>query len=184
MASIEDIKDLGNGEVVFLQLKSNDLREVSMDLVEQITDDGDLVIYVSFTKQVSKLKGILEDRDVNTKQILFFDCLTKSLGTAPDRAENTVFFEPSGLTNIQMKLGDAIESIPKGKKGYIIIDSVDSATTYNNEKTLRKFIKSITAKMRSWDAQSVLIGLEESMEEGLEGELKKSTKETLQIEVD
>lgn len=184
MASIEDIKDLDSGEVVFLKLKSNDLREVSMNLTEKIIKNGDLVIYVSFTKQVTKLKDILNDRDVNVKQALFFDCLTKSIGTAPDRAENTVFFQPSGLTNIQMKLEDAIESIPEDRTGYIIIDSVDGATTYNKEKTLRKFIKSITAKMRSWDAQSVLIGLEEGMENSMEGELKKSTEKTMQIELD
>lgn len=184
MASIEDIEEYSSGEVVFLKLESNDLREVSMDLVEEILNNGDLVIYVSFTKQASKLKDILRDRDVNVKQVLFFDCLTKSIGTAPDRAENTVFFQPSGLTNIQMKLEDAIESIPEDRKGYIILDSVDAATTYNEEKTLRKFIKSITAKMRSWDAQSVLIGLEEGMESSLEGELKKSTEETLEIELD
>ena len=184
MASIEDIEDLKSGEVVFLKLQSNDLRQVSMDLTEKILENGDLVIYVSFTKQASKLKDILDDRDVNVKQALFFDCLTKSIGTAPDRAENTVFFQPSGLTNIQMKLEDAIESIPEDRKGYIILDSVDAATTYNQEKTLRKFIKSITAKMRSWDAQSVLIGLEEGMDSGMEGELKKSTEKTMEIELD
>ncbi|MFB6175521.1 MAG: hypothetical protein ABEJ87_06160 [Candidatus Nanohalobium sp.] len=184
MSSLEDIENLESGEVVFLKLKSDDLRQISMDLTERILENGDLVIYLSFTKQASKLKDILEDRDVNVKQVLFFDCLTKSIGTAPDRAENTVFFQPSGLTNIQMKLEDAIESIPEDRKGYIILDSVDAATTYNEEKTLRKFIKSITAKMRSWDAQSVLIGLEEGMDSGMEGELKKSTEETMEIELD
>ena len=184
MASIEDIQDLENGEVVFLQLKSNDLREVSMDLTQEILENDDLVIYISFTKQVSKLKDILNDRDVNIKQVLFFDCITKSIGTAPDRAENTVFFQPSGLTNIQMKLEDAIESIPEDRRGYIIIDSVDAATTYNEEKTLRRFIKSITAKMDSWDAQSVLIGLQEGMDSAMKGELRKSTEKTMEIELD
>lgn len=184
MASIEDIEDLENGEVVFLKLQSNDLRQVSMDLTEKILENGDLVIYVSFTKQASKLKDILKDRDANVQQVLFFDCLTKSIGTAPDRAENTVFFQPSGLTNIQMKLEDAIESIPEDRKGYIILDSVDAATTYNQEKTLRKFIKSITAKMRDWRAQSVLIGLQEGMDSGMKGELEKSTEKTLEIKLD
>ncbi|MFB6114669.1 MAG: hypothetical protein ABEK04_00110, partial [Candidatus Nanohalobium sp.] len=81
MASLEDIEELDGGEVVFLKLKSNDLRQISMDLTERILENGDLVIYVSFTKQANKLKDILEDREVNVKQVLFFDCITKSIGT-------------------------------------------------------------------------------------------------------
>ncbi|MFB6182437.1 MAG: hypothetical protein ABEI78_00075, partial [Candidatus Nanohaloarchaea archaeon] len=182
MADMQDIKNLDGGEVVFLKVQSERLRETTKKLVVELVEEGNLIIYISFSKQVEKLKDVYEHKGINTKRILFFDCITKTIGSVPDRMENTIFFEPSELTNIQMKLGDAIESVPEGKKGYIIFDSMDVANTYNDLNTLRKFIRSISAKLREWEAPSIFVGLDDGMDDKLKTELEKSSEQTVEME--
>jgi KaiC/GvpD/RAD55 family RecA-like ATPase len=177
----DELENLQASKPVFVSVSSHNLREFTNSFVKKVTEDGLLVIYIGITKPSSKVKGMLKDRGVDIQKILFFDMATKIAGSAPDRAQNTVFFKPGEINQVNMKLDDAVKSIPEGRDAVIVFDTVSTLSIYNDEDTILQFLNSLTAKMKNWEIDSLLIGVEEEMDEKLSASIKNATEKSIEI---
>lgn len=172
----EEIADLENREPVFVSTDSQNLRGFVNDLIEDVTSDDNLVVYIGSIKTSKKIKSMLEERDIDLKKILFFDMATKVTGSAPDDVQNTVFFDPEDINQVNMQLDDAVEAVPEDREAIIIFDTISTLSIYNDKEVIIEFLESLSDKMSGWDVSSVLIGVEAEMGEELTEAMEDSVE--------
>jgi hypothetical protein len=172
----EEIADLENREPVFVSTDSQNLRDFVNNLIEDVTNDKGLVVYIGSIKTSKKVKSMLEERDIDMNKILFFDMATKVTGSAPEDVKNTVFFDPEDINQVNMQLDDAVEAVPEDREAIIIFDTISTLSIYNDEEVIIEFLESLSDKMSGWDVSSVLIGVEAEMGEELTEAMEDSVE--------
>lgn len=175
----EELEELERGKPVFVSTESPDLRELVNTLIEKITEDEKLVVYIGSIKTSKKVKSMLKERDIDLKKILFFDMATKVTGSAPEDVENTVFFDPEDINQVNMQLDDAVDAVPEDREAVIVFDTISTLSIYNDKEVIIKFLKSLSSKMDNWDVSSVLLGVESEMSDELTEAVEDSVEETI-----
>jgi len=176
----EEMSDLNQKEPVYVSVGSPDLRDFVNTLIEDVTGEGDLVIYIGSIKTSKKVKSALKEQDIDINKVLFFDMATKISGEAPDNVKNTVFFNPEDINQVNMQLDDAIEAKPENRDAMVIFDTISTLTIYNDEEVIEKFLQKLSSKMEDWPVKSVLIGVEKEMDE----EMTESIHEAVENKYD
>ncbi len=172
----EEVADLDDQEPVYVSISSPDLRNFVNDTIEKVTDDDDLIVYIGSIKTSKKVKSMLEERGIDLNKVLFFDMATKVSGEAPDNVKNTVFFDPEDINQVNMQLDDAVEAKPDDRDAMIIFDTISTLSIYNDEEVIIEFLANLSNKMNDWPLKSVLIGVEEEMDEKLEEAVDNSVE--------
>lgn len=172
----EEIADPDKKEPMFVSIDSQNLREFVNGLIEEITKDDNLVVYIGSIKTSEKVKSMLEERDIDLKKILFFDMATKVTGSAPEDVLNTVFFDPEDINQVNMQLDDAVEAVPENREATIIFDTISTLSIYNDKEVIIKFLESLSGKMGEWGLSSVLIGVEAEMDDELTEAIEESVE--------
>ena len=178
----ENVAEPEGSELV--TVPSHHLRDFMNELVEDLLGSDKLIIYVGVTKQSSKLKSIFQEKGLDTNRILFFDLATKIAGSAPDRAKNTVFMKPENINQLNMKLDDAANSVPDSRESVIVFDTVSTLSIYTDQELVLKFLNSLVAKSDDWGIKTVLVGIEEEMNEKLSSAVEKSVSQNFAIQDD
>lgn len=177
----EEISNVENKEPVFVSIDSHNLRDFVNDLIEDITSDNSLVVYIGSIKTSEKVKSMLKERDIDLKKILFFDMATKVTGDAPDDVQNTVFFDPEDINQVNMQLDDAVEAVPEDREATIIFDTISTLTIYNDKEVITDFLENLSNKMGGWDVSSVLIGVESEMDEEITEAMENSVEKKFDL---
>ncbi len=177
----EEVADLENQEPVYVSINSPDLRNFVNDTIEKVTEEGNLVVYIGSIKTSDKVKSMLEERDIDTEKVLFFDMATKVSGEAPENVKNTVFFDPEDINQVNMQLDDAVEAKPEDRDAMIIFDTISTLSIYNDEDVIIEFLQKLSNKMSGWPLKSVLIGVEEEMDEKLTEAVNSSVENTVDL---
>ncbi len=172
----EEVADLDKQELVYVSINSPDLRNFVNDTIEKVTEEGNLVVYIGSIKTSDKVKSMLEERDIDTEKVLFFDMATKVSGKAPENVKNTVFFDPEDINQVNMQLDDAVEAVPEDREAIIIFDTISTLSIYNDEEVIIDFLQKLSGKMNNWDVSSVLIGVEAEMDEELTEAMEESVE--------
>lgn len=166
-----EFKDLQNAidkdEIVLLLSNSESIEEVKMDMLEDFTEKKKMsVIYVSITKPYDAITDILEQKGIETDEIFFIDCMSKAQEEdVAERAKNCVFIDPRNLTNISIAISEAVESLPEEEKKLVVFDTLSALRVYNEDEPLQQFSQFLTSKMRNWQVKSVILTLEEEMDD-------------------
>jgi len=136
-------------------------------MLEKFTEDNKMsVIYVSITKPYGSITDILGEKGIDTDEIFFIDCMSKAQETdAAIRAKNCVFIDPRNLTNISIAISEAVENLPDDEEKLVVFDTLSALRVYNEDKPLQQFSQFLTSKMRNWDVKSVILTLEEEMDD-------------------
>lgn len=166
--------DTDNHGPLYVSLSSRNLRDFANNIIEELTSQGHLIIYVGVTKPSAKIKSMLEDRDIDTQKILFLDMATKIAGSAPDRAQNTMFFKPEEINQVNMKLDDAVDSIPDGYDAVLLFDTISTLSIYNDEETILQFLKNLSAKTHEWKLPAIFMGVDAETDEKLQAMIEKT----------
>lgn len=177
----KELEELEKSKPVFASASSPDLREFVNQLIVNVTSKDKLVVYIGSIKTSKKVKSMLEERDVDLKKILFFDMATKVTGSAPDNVENTVFFDPEDINQVNMQLDDAVDAVPEDREAVIIFDTISTLSIYNDEEVIIEFLESLSGKMNKWDVSSVLIGVEEEMDDKITESIEDAVEETIDM---
>lgn len=177
----EELEELEKGKPLFVSIDSPELRDFVNTLIEKVTNSDKLVVYIGSIKTSKKVKSMLSERNIDMKKILFFDMATKVTGSAPDDVENTVFFDPEDINQVNMQLDDAVDAVPEDREAVIIFDTISTLSIYNDKEVIIEFLESLSSKMSDWEVSSILIGVEEEMDEELTDSVKDAVEDTIDI---
>ncbi len=163
----KELDNLPDNFVVLMMVKSDMYEQANFYVLDYlINKKKQSGGYVSVNRPFSDLSKKLKQKQINSKNLFFIDCVTKSLGEKEQEVQNCVFLDsPSNLTDI----GIALEQLYKlsYKHKFLFIDSLNTLSIYNDPERLTKFVHFLTGKMRMHNLKGILISLHEDTDKRL-----------------
>jgi len=156
------LKDVPNEFIVLINVNAQDYLKANTKILKVLANDDKLPgVYITINKPYKTMKNILEKEGVDTKQMYFIDCITKTAGgDISDKGEKVFYLDsPQNLTGLGVAMGEAIRSIPETDK-YLFMDSLSTLLLYHNNGTVAKFSHFLTGKMRLWGLRGILMAIE------------------------
>lgn len=154
-------------DIILLLSDSESLEEVKLDMLEKFTEKEEMsVVYVSITKPYDSITDILDEKGIDPDEIFFIDCMSKTQDSENAvRAKNCVFIDPHNLSNISIAISEAVENLPEDEDTLVVFDTLSALRVYNEDKPLQEFSQFLTSKIRNWEIKSVILTLEEEMDD-------------------
>jgi hypothetical protein len=122
--------------------------------------DKKKLCYLSLNTGYGALINFLNKKNIKTKNILFIDCVTKTIATPP-KDQNCIYLtSPNALTQISL----AIKRALKSEINVILIDSLSTLLVYHNQNTLTKFVHDLVHKVKETEGISLVFTISQKDE--------------------
>lgn len=142
--------------------------ELTRYFVEQENIPG---IYVTLNKPFEILQRTFEQEGIDTRLILFIDCIAKpSTGTITKIGNCLYITSPERLSDMSVAIEQAVGALPQENK-FVFFDSLSTLLIYNNMGTVARFSHFLVSKIRAWKVKGVLILLRKDRDETLVNEI-------------
>lgn len=105
----------------------------AINLIKKFKDKS--FIYVSLNRTEEKIRKLLEENKIDTKNIFFIDCFSS------EKEDHKICVDPSDLDMLYSAINSFMDSI-KGEK-IIIVDEISALVVYNSENEVAKFVKKL-----------------------------------------
>ena len=149
-------------ETTSIILKEN-LKEynlININILKKFVDNGIPGLYITLNKSLTALNETLIKEKVDTSKTIFIDAISRLTGAKEVEGKNFKYVDsPKNLIELNLAIEEAVKGMV-GNKNFIIIDSVSTLLVYNKEKSVEKFVHSLTGKMRDWNAQGIFVVVE------------------------
>lgn len=141
------------------------MKETNMNLVSELTAEGNSCIIITTNIPSSILKKLYEKRGIPQDKIFFIDAITKySLGTAPINQLNTTFTSnPGNLTELGIAISEALKK-RQGDHTALLFDSISTLLIYLSSPNISKFIHFVSNKIRLLDLRAVYLSAEKGLD--------------------
>ncbi len=118
-------------------------------------------IYVTATLPSKSIINALKVLDVDLKGTYFVDCVASMMVGTGERDEKAVYVEsPTMLENIMLKVEYLIRKL-KNPDVVVIVDSINSMAIQNSPKMLSEFLHILINHLRSRNAYTIILSMEE-----------------------
>jgi rubrerythrin len=107
-------------------------------LKENLKESSKKAVYVSYNKLPKYTKQILEEYKINTKQIIFINCVGVSFG-------DDISIDPQDLTKLAITINNTVTDL---KNPLVVVDTVSAFSVYHNVDLISKFVSSINDSAR------------------------------------
>lgn len=138
------ISELPENYAIMLLVDANEYNDIILGLVKKfVSTDKTKGVFLTANKQSSQLEQLFfkESKNFDQKKIYFLDCASKELAKEMD---NAMVCNPQNLIDLNISINQAFDVIPAG--GFFIMDSISTLAIYNDERVLKKFVKSVVEK--------------------------------------
>ncbi len=161
----EELKGLSEKFIALVIVPAEKMQETSIEILSILTDKYKGGGYITVNRPYQSMAKILKSKNINDRNLFFVDCITDYLREKEVIAKNCYFVDsPADLTEI----GIALEPIIKDEvHQFLILDSLDTLTVYNNQESVIKFTHFLTGKLRMHDMSCVLLAIDEKSDEKL-----------------
>ena len=162
----KELGDLKKNFSILLMMPKEKYESVYLLLTKKLLKEFGKGIYVTVNKESAELISEMKDEKINTDKIIFVDAVTEMV--SEDEVEDTnvsYLSSPNDLmemdVTIEEKMGDV-------KDGFLIFDSLTTLAVYNDEKTVEKFVHSLSQKTKGSKICDVFLIMKHSREEFVE----------------
>ena len=168
MVSAQEIaSELGEtppSSAVSLQMSVDNYLDVIRGVVDLFANEKKMdTVYVTATISSDAIKRVLQALEIDDSRVYFVDCISHIMmgATATQRDEQTTLVEsPTMLENIMLKVEYLIR-MSQSKDKLVVIDSINSLAIHNNPWILSEFLHVLVSGLRSRDAYTVILTVEE-----------------------
>ena len=127
--------------------------------------------YISIIKPYNHTLSLLKNKEINTDNLSFIDCISKGLGGKICIGDKCVFVDsPSHLTDLSVALHEFFTSAGD-KNRFIYIDSLSTLSIHNNIDSVLRFMHYVTGKMRIFGFNGIMLSLNENTDKRLISEM-------------
>ncbi len=142
MTSIK--KELDKDQAVLAIIPPDRYTESCMRDLKELAK-ANSVCYITLNKTAESLKELCKEYDVNLKNIVFIDAITKTFSNVPYQKEQVYYISsPSALAELSI----AIEKLLKHNYNYFVIDSLTNFLVYQKSAKVIKFLSCIVKKIK------------------------------------
>lgn len=112
--------------------------------------------YVTLNKTFDSLKETFKKQNIDTKNILFIDAISKTIKKVPDQTDGCYFVSsPGSLTEIAI----AVDRLLRHNFDYIIFDSLTNLLVYEKKAPVAKFVSSLVNKIRASNTRAMFYAI-------------------------
>ena len=159
-----ELLEVPPSSAISLQMSVDHYLEVLRGVLDLFASKKEVdIIYVTSTISFEAIKRVMEALDIDTSRVYLVDCISHiMMGTAADqRDEHASLVEsPTMLENIMLKVEYLIRR-SQSKEKLVIIDSINSLAIHNNNWILSEFLHIMVSGLRSKEAHTVILSVEE-----------------------
>lgn len=162
-------KDLEQNRLVVVIAKSDKLQKITLGILKYFVNKKKAsCVYVTVAKPYKAIINILTANKINTKEIMFIDCITAlSLGGDMQRAGNCIFCKPESLTNLSIALVNALKGLSQENERILVLDTLSTLMLYNQAKSISQFMHLLTFNLREMGVRSIVFTLEEDSDKAM-----------------
>ena len=124
-------------------------------------------IFITTNKPAVDLVEGLRKEKVDLDKVNLIDTVSKRSGEGEADAHNIIYIDsPENLTELDSAINDCIEKV-QGKNRFFVLDSMSTLLVYNTERTVEKFMHSLSGKTRAKQFKTVFTLASETRQETL-----------------
>lgn len=147
--------ELSTNQIVLLLMPSAEYNEIMVETLKQLSDKS--IAYVTLNKTVDALKEIFEKNEVDIKNVIFIDAISKTIKKAPSQSDQVFYCSsPGALTEISL----VISKFLKHNFDYLIFDSLTNLSIYQKKAPVTKFVSSLINKIKTGKTKAIFYALE------------------------
>lgn len=178
----EKLAEIKESYIVLLVTPTRKYQDVNLELLKYMVNEKKLSgAYITVNKPYTVMKKRLEGV-VDTRKIIFIDAVTKAVSDGRVEEEGVLFIDsPKNLTDISIAISEAANSIPDERK-FILFDTLSTLLLYNSAGTVARFTHFLIGRMRSWEAEGVLLSLEKEEGEKIISQISQFCDATIYID--
>lgn len=154
-------------QIVLVQSEAHLLKNVNVEVVQQITGEGFPVIMITSNQPSVILSKMYARANINLEKVYFIDTISNyALGKNEQDTEDTDFISnPGDLTEIGIALTKALDKYAD-KEVCIVLDSISTMLIYVSSAKVSKFLHYLTNKIRLADHHGVLFAAKNGFDPG------------------
>jgi len=157
MSKLEIKKELDNNQAAILILHSVNYNDVIVDVAKQLSDKK--TCYVTFNKTYDALKELLKVNNVDTKNIVFIDGITKNVKDSADRDDCRFIDSTIAVTELTKNISELL----KHDFHYLVFDSLTNLFIYRGGGAVEYFIQTLVNNiLTERNCRGVFFALKES----------------------
>lgn len=127
--------------------------------------------YITVNKPHKHLVGLLKKNKVNSKNLVFIDCITKNISRSAAVEGNCIFIDsPTNLTALGIAIKEVVDLMKPGQR-FVFIDSLSSLLLHNSTAKVLKFFHFLSGKMRIWEIDGLMVSLHTETDKKLIAEI-------------
>ena len=156
MNKIPILENKLNSPSTLLIIPSYEYNNVISEIPKKLSNKK--ICYITLNKTYNALKEKFENNpDINTKNIVFIDAITKSIGKVENKEDCYFISSPQALTEISIVLSEFLNY----KFDYVILDSLTTLLIYQKaEEPVIKFTSNIVNKIKESGAKGIFYVLD------------------------
>ena len=156
------ITELESNQIILLLMPSAGYSTLTIDILKGLA--GRSICYVTLNKTHQALKDVFQKNEIDTKNIFFIDCISKTIKKCPDIVEGCYFVEsPAALTEMSL----CITKVLAKNVSHIIFDSLTNLLIYEKKAPVARFVSIISNKIRETKTKAVFYTLSITEQEKL-----------------
>ncbi len=156
------IKEISGNNTVLLILPSAEYNKAIVKLMKELSSKN--VCYIALNKTFDSLKELLTKNKVDLSKVVFVDAISSSIKKVGTQADGVYFISsPGALTELSL----VISKFLRHKFDYLVFDSITNLSTYNEKKTVERFVGSLINKIPESKVKGIFLALDIKEQEDL-----------------
>ncbi len=160
----DELAETPPSSAVSLQMSVDNYLDVIRGVVDLFGNRRQMdTIYVTATISSDAIKRVLEALDIDSSRVYFVDCISHIMmgATSVQQDDKTTLVEsPTMLENLMLKVEYLIRR-SQSKDKLVVLDSINSLAIHNNNWILSEFLHILVSALRSKEAYTVILTVEE-----------------------
>ncbi|MDP2973479.1 MAG: ATPase domain-containing protein [Candidatus Diapherotrites archaeon] len=167
LAILRALEELPEKYVVLMVANRKKYPVLAEQLIKYFVGKKTEGIFITTNKPAVDLVEGLRKEKVDLGKVNLIDTVSKRSGEGEVDAHNIIYIEsPENLTELDSAVNDCIEKV-QGKNRFFVLDSMSTLLVYNSERTVEKFMHSLSGKARAKQFKTVFTLASETRQETL-----------------
>ena len=156
MSRIEIEKELVDSQAAILLLPNSEYDDVIVEMIKQLS--GKKICYVTLNKTYSALKELLKSNNVDVKNIIFIDGITRNVKNPADMDDCHFVDSPVTVAELSKNLSILL----KRDFDYLVFDSLTNLFAYQGESSVEYFIQTLVNILEERGCRGLFFALKRS----------------------
>ena len=156
MNKIEIKKELDNSQAAIVLVPNIEYDDVIVEMAKQLS--GKKICYVTLNKTYDALKELLKFNNVDVKNIIFIDGITRNVKNSADIGDCHFVDSPVNVTELSKNLS----ALLKQDFDYLVFDSLTNLFTYQGKSSVEHFVQTLMNTLEERGCRGVFFALKKA----------------------